>query len=182
MQIALLSAGDEVVVTALKDVLSVVVCYNECGALRAARSLGLPHVLVPLNDNREDHERQLLAALEPYAVDYVFLSSYGRLLSSIFLAAYPDKVFNAHPSLLPAYPGPHGEVFKAQLRDKVTRSGVTIHRVDEGMDTGAIVMQKQIAIKVGDSVKDLYNRAQEIEIVLWKQLVKRQLVPLAPSL
>ena len=123
-----------------------------------ARELGLPAVAFPHREepDRASHERRVLYALVEAGVQWVCLAGYMRLLSPAFLAAYPRRVLNIHPSLLPAFPGTDAQA--QALTHGVKVSGCTVHLVDEGLDSGPIVAQRTVEVAEDDTAETLAAR------------------------
>ena len=118
-----------------------------------------------------DFERLIIEQLEKNEVEFVVLAGYMRLIGSTLLNAYSNRIINIHPSLLPAFPGMDaiGQAIKAGV--KVT--GVTIHFVDEGMDTGPIIAQKAIEISDSDSEDAVAHKIHEIEHAFYPETLGR---------
>jgi phosphoribosylglycinamide formyltransferase-1 len=126
--------------------------------LDRARTLGIPAVAIPHADepSRAAHERQVLAALDAAAIDWICLAGYMRRLSPEFVARYPERILNIHPSLLPAFPGLHPQ--RQALDAGVKVSGCTVHLVDAGLDSGPIVLQRTVPILDSDDEEALAAR------------------------
>jgi phosphoribosylglycinamide formyltransferase-1 len=138
----------------------------EIPALGMATSLGVPTHIV----NHRD-EGPLLALLNKYAPRWALLAGYKRIVGPGFLGFFQDagfsRVMNVHPSLLPAYPGLGG--YERAFRDGVLASGVTVHLVDSGLDTGAPILQESFARQDGDTLEDFVKRGQKIEHKIYCQ-------------
>ena len=130
----------------------------EAAGLEKARALRLPTVCLPhrLEPSREAHEAKVLEALRHAGAEWVCLAGYMRLLSASFVAEYPDRILNIHPALLPAFPGLDGQAQAVEYGVKV--SGCTVHLVDEGLDSGPIVVQHVVPVKEGDTAESLSAR------------------------
>ena len=129
----------------------------EAGGLAVARGLGLPAVCLPSKGlDREAYDRVLMAELERAQVDLVCLAGYMRLLSGIFTRAFPNRILNIHPSLLPAFPGLDAQ-YQAWVHG-VKFSGCTVHFVDEGLDSGPIVRQAVVPVLDADTADTLSAR------------------------
>jgi len=117
--------------------------------------------------SREDFDRALVEALNEHGVDLVVCAGFMRLLSRVMLDAFPDRVMNIHPSLLPAFPGVHAQ--KATLGHGVRFSGCTVFFVREGLDDGPIIVQAVVPVMPGDDEESLSERirAQEHRIYPW---------------
>lgn len=129
----------------------------EAGGLETARGLGLNAVSLPSKGlAREAYDQQLIAELRKHNVELVVLAGYMRLLSGEFVRAFPMRVVNIHPSLLPAFPGLDAQ--HQAWKHGVKFSGCTVHFVDEGLDSGPIVAQALVPVQDGDSAEDLSAR------------------------
>ncbi|WP_397540132.1 phosphoribosylglycinamide formyltransferase [Rummeliibacillus pycnus] len=121
-------------------------------AKRAAEK-GIP--VLALNpkdfDSKEAYEYEVLNALKENQVEWLVLAGYMRLIGDTLLSAYPSKIVNIHPSLLPAFPGK--DAIGQAMAHGVKITGVTVHYVDEGMDTGTIIMQRAVNVIDGDREK-----------------------------
>jgi phosphoribosylglycinamide formyltransferase 1 len=143
--------------------------------LARARELGLPAVAVPHRGepSRAAHEAKLLAALREAGAEWVCLAGYMRLLSPGFLRAFPRRVLNVHPSLLPAFPGLDAQ--RQALEHGVRVAGCTVHLVDEGLDSGPIVLQRTVPVLDGDSAESLAARILEQEHIAYPEALRRLL-------
>lgn len=123
--------------------------------------------------SREEYEQDVLRLLHKQRVDLVVLAGYMRLVTPVLLRAYEGRMVNIHPSLLPAFPGMHAVRQALDYGVKVT--GVTVHLVDEGMDTGPILAQQVVAILPNDTEDTLSARIQQAEHELYPQVVQNLL-------
>jgi phosphoribosylglycinamide formyltransferase-1 len=122
--------------------------------LKAAAELGLPHAtFVSKGRPRADHDADVIACLQSHKVDLVCLAGYMRLLSPAFIAAFPNRILNIHPSLLPAFPGLEAQRQACEYGAKV--SGCTVHFVDEHLDHGVIILQRAIQVLETDDAHAL---------------------------
>jgi phosphoribosylglycinamide formyltransferase-1 len=141
------------------------VASNVAGApgLELASERGLPVVAIPHRGepDRASHEVKLIAALRAAGVEWVCLAGYMRLLSPGFVAAFPRRIVNIHPSLLPAFPGI--DAHAQALAHGVRLSGCTVHLVDEGLDSGPIVVQRAVEVLDDDTPETLAARILEQE-------------------
>ena len=128
-----------------------------------ARALGLPAHVIDHRafDSRAAHEAEVLATLENARPDFIVLAGYMRLLSPAFIAAYPMRIVNIHPSLLPAFPGVDAQAQAIAYGVKI--SGCTVHFVDENLDAGPIIVQRAVAVRDGDTAESLAARVLEQE-------------------
>ncbi len=117
----------------------------------------------------EEAEAAYVAALEGARVDLVVLAGFMRILKGGFLSRFPGKVVNIHPSLLPAFPGL--EAWKQALDYGVKLTGCTVHFVDQGIDTGAIIQQRAVPVLDGDTAETLHARIQEAERIIYPESI-----------
>ena len=142
-------------------------------ALERAKIHNIPmHILLPSAFATPlDYDKALLKILNSYHVDLVVLAGYLKLCSSLFVKAYPKRILNIHPSLLPQFPGLHS-IEKAH-QSGLKKTGVTVHFVDEGMDTGDIILQESLDIQEGESLESLTNRIHSIEHKLYPRAIQK---------
>ncbi|MGZ4814526.1 MAG: phosphoribosylglycinamide formyltransferase [Terriglobales bacterium] len=134
----------------------------EAPGLEHARQLGLNAVSIPSKGKpREQHDQEVIAALQAANVDLICLAGYMRLLSPEFIRAFPQRILNIHPSLLPAFPGLDAQ--KQAFDYGVKVSGCTVHFVDEFLDHGAIIVQKVVPVLPEDDEHTLAARILEQE-------------------
>jgi phosphoribosylglycinamide formyltransferase-1 len=128
-----------------------------------ARARGLPAHVVDHRafESRAAHEAEVLAVLEKTKPDFIALAGYMRLLSTAFVAAYPMRILNIHPSLLPAFPGVDAQAQAVAYGVKI--SGCTVHFVDENLDAGPIIVQHAVAVRPRDDASTLAARILEEE-------------------
>ena len=130
--------------------------------LESARRRGLNAQLIPSKGRvREEHDAEVVAALKQAQVDLVCLAGYMRLLSPEFVRAFPDRIVNIHPSLLPAFPGMDAQKQALEYGARIT--GCTVHFVDEHLDHGPIILQKTVPVLDSDDVHTLSERILEQE-------------------
>jgi phosphoribosylglycinamide formyltransferase-1 len=123
-------------------------------ALVRARAAGLPTATFELSCHADRDERDLVMAtwLEEHGVELVVLAGYMQLLTPAFLDRFRDRVVNVHPSLLPAFPG--ARAIDEALAAGVDTTGVTVHYVDEGVDTGPVIRQEPVAVEPRESLEE----------------------------
>jgi len=145
----------------------------EAGILERAREQGIPGRFLPPGRFRtkldEEAERAYVAALQEARVDLIVLAGFMRILKGEFLRAFPQRVLNIHPALLPAFPGL--ESWKQALDYGVKVTGCTIHFVDQGIDTGPILEQRAVPILDEDTPATLHARIQEAERVAYPEAI-----------
>ncbi len=142
----------------------------DAAGIATAKGLGLETLVVPSKGReREDHDREVVAALQHHKVDLICLAGYMRLLSPWFVKQFPRKILNIHPSLLPAFPGLEAQQQAFAYGVKVT--GCTVHFVDEELDHGAIIVQKSIPVLDSDDEHTLAARILEQEHIAYSEAV-----------
>ena len=141
--------------------------------IERARALGLPaHVIDHRSfDGREAHESEVLRMLADARPDFIALAGYMRLLSPAFIAAYPMRILNIHPSLLPAFPGVDAQAQAIAYGVKV--SGCTVHLVDENLDAGPIIVQRVVAVRDDDDASSLSTRILDEEHIAYVEALVR---------
>jgi phosphoribosylglycinamide formyltransferase-1 len=138
-------------------------------ALIRARAAGVPTATFALDCHVDREERDLVMAtwLEEHGVELVVLAGYMHLLTKPFLDRFPERIVNVHPSLLPAFPGAHA--IDDALAAGVETTGVTVHVVDEGLDSGPVLAQREVAVEPRDTLEE---RIHAVEHTLLPEVVK----------
>jgi phosphoribosylglycinamide formyltransferase-1 len=154
------------------EIVLVVSDNNKAYGLTRATEAGIPTAVFPMVDfeERVEHDLAMAAELERHEVDLVVLAGYMMLVTSAFLDRFPYRVINLHPSLLPAFPG--GSPIEDTMDYGARVTGVTVHYVDEGADTGPIILQEAVEIKYNDTVESLRERIHEVEHQLMPQAIE----------
>ena len=136
-------------------------------ALQRAEAAGVPtKVLLPADfASREDYDAELVRLLKASGAEAVALAGYMRLVAPVFLQAFPHRVLNIHPALLPSFPGLHGQRQAFEYGVKV--AGCTVHFVDEGMDSGPIILQAPVPVLEDDDADSLAARILEQEHIIY---------------
>ncbi len=160
----------------LYEIVCVVSNVYDAGALDKARIAQIPTVyLDPSGKKRTEYDEKLVQVLKRYNVELVCLIGYMKLLTSSFVKAFPDRIINVHPSLIPAYAGKgyFGMiVHESVIADGCKVSGMTIHLVNEELDGGKILVQKTCEINKTDTVETLKNKVQSLEKEWYPKVVK----------
>lgn len=120
--------------------------------------------------NKEEYETYILSILQPRNVDMLVLSGYMRFIGKVLLEAYPQRIINIHPAYLPEFPGAHAILDAFQAKAKQT--GVTVHYVDEGIDSGPIIEQRRIDIDPSWNLATLETHVHAVEYDLFWQVIK----------
>jgi phosphoribosylglycinamide formyltransferase-1 len=153
------------------EIAVVVSNVEDAPGLERARRAGVPTVVCDHRGRpREEHDADLVGVLRRHGVELVCLAGYMRLLSPVFLRAFPDRVLNVHPSLLPAFPGRDAQ--RQAWEHGVKVSGATVHVVDEGLDAGPIVAQEAVPVLEEDGPEDLASRILEAEHRIYPRAVR----------
>lgn len=140
-------------------------------ALQRARAVGIPaHAIDHAGRPREVHDREMLAALRAHDVSLVCLAGYMRLLGAEFVGAFPGRILNVHPSLLPAFPGV--DAARQAFEHGVTVTGATVHLVDQGLDSGPILLQEAVSVADDDTPETLGARILEAEHRIYPRAVR----------
>jgi phosphoribosylglycinamide formyltransferase-1 len=143
----------------------------EALGLERAAARGIPARMIPSKGlQREAYDRQVAAVLEEHKVDLICLAGYMRLLSPYFVAAFPQKILNIHPSLLPSFPGLEAQ--RQALEHGVKFAGCTVHFVDENLDAGPIILQAVVPVEDADDEHALSERILREEHRIYSEAVK----------
>lgn len=166
------AAGDGRILGA--EIAAVLSNREDALGLAVAHELGVPAFAIPsAGRKRAEHDAEMLARLHQHRVDLVCLAGYMRLLSPGFVAAYPNRILNIHPSLLPAFPGLDAQAQAVEYGVKL--AGCTVHFVDEQLDHGAIVLQRAVEVDDRDTPESLGARILEQEHIAYPEAIARVL-------
>jgi phosphoribosylglycinamide formyltransferase-1 len=140
-----------------------VLADRDCLGLRAAEKRGIPAETIDFAsfDSREAWSQALRAAVARYEPELVVSAGLMRIMSPVFVDAFSDRLINLHPSLLPAFPGPHA--VRDALQHGVRVTGTTVHFIDYDVDHGAILLQEAVRIDAGDTEETLHERIKAVE-------------------
>ena len=150
-----------------------VVVSNKANAfgLERAKKAKIPAYFIDHKDiPREEHEKKIIEILKKYKIDLVVLAGYMRILTPNFIRQYKNRIINIHPALLPSFPGTDGYGDTFRYGCKV--GGCTVHFVDEGIDTGPIILQKANPIKETDTLETFKKRGLKIEHQAFPEAIK----------
>ena len=163
--------ADSVAAGRIRAQIAVVISNRaEAPGIESARRRGLEARVIPSKGKqREQHDAEVVAALEEKKVDLVCLAGYMRLLSPWFVRQFPNRILNIHPSLLPAFPGLEAQKQALEYGAKV--SGCTVHFVDEQLDHGAIILQKAVPVLDDDDEHRLAARILEQEHIAYTEAI-----------
>lgn len=181
MRAAILASGNgsnfEAIITAVKrreiemDIAFVFSDKPDALVLERAKNHGIEAIhFSPKNfSSKGIYEAELLHLLEEYQVEWIILAGYMRIIGPCLLEAYPQRIINIHPSLLPKYPGLHG--IKEAFEAKAEQTGVTIHYIDAGVDTGPIIVQEALDILQTDTLESLEEKIHQLEHQLYPKVL-----------
>jgi phosphoribosylglycinamide formyltransferase 1 len=156
------------------EIAIVIANVADAPGLQAAQELGLPTALfVSKGRKRAEHDADVTACLREHGVDLVILAGYMRLLSPEFIAAFPNRILNIHPSLLPAFPGLEAQ--KQAFDYGCKAAGCTVHFVDEHLDHGVIILQRSIPVLDSDDAHALSDRILAEEHIAYTEGIARVL-------
>ncbi len=155
-----------------EHIISVLVCDRQKAYARTrAAEAGIPveDLRYTKNTDRQELEKELLRRLEPYQPELIVLAGFMRLLTPVLIDAFPGRIINIHPSLLPKYPGTHG--IEESYASGDAELGVTVHRVDYGLDTGPVIQQGKIRRIEGESLEAFEERIHALEHRLYPEVI-----------
>jgi phosphoribosylglycinamide formyltransferase-1 len=145
---------------------------TDAPGLKIASEMGLDAITVPsAGRKRVEHDAAIIARLKEHRVDLVCLAGYMRILTADFVRAFPDRILNVHPSLLPAFPGLNAQGQALEFGSKV--AGCTVHFVDEAVDHGAIIVQRTVPVLDDDTAETLSARVLEQEHIAYPEAIAR---------
>ena len=171
MRIAVMCSGNgtnfENIVRTCKNDEVVIMIHNKekCGAAKRAVKFGIPHQYIG-----HEHEENIIRLLEAWHVDLVVLAGWMRIVTKDFIQAFPDRIINVHPSLLPKYKGLHAIEQAMDAGEEYT--GATVHYVTEELDGGPIIIQSKVPILKTDDVKSLTKAIQRREYAILPEAIK----------
>lgn len=147
---------------------------EDAPGLAAAHRMKLPAFAIPsVGRKRAEHDAEMIARLHQHKVDLVCLAGYMRIISPAFVAAFPNRILNVHPSLLPAFPGLDAQRQALEFGAKV--AGCTVHFVDEAVDHGVIILQKTVPVHDDDTADTLSGRILAQEHAAYPEAIARVL-------
>tara|TARA_Y100000768_G_scaffold62796_2_gene42963 strand:- start:125 stop:697 length:573 start_codon:yes stop_codon:yes gene_type:complete len=148
---------------------------DSAGGLDHAREAGVDFVSVPLpqelkgDERRRAHEEKIMRVIESNDIELIVLSGYMRILTPLFVSQWKGRLVNIHPSLLPEFPGAHAQ--RDALEARVRVSGCTVHFVDEGVDSGPIIEQREVPVLESDTIETLRERIKKAEHELYPKVL-----------
>lgn len=182
LRIAILASGngtnaqamlDRIASGALAAEIGLIACNRPgAGVLDRARKAGVPHVLIDHTAyaRREEYDKKLADTIQEHDCGLVVLAGYMRMLTTVFLQAFPGRVINLHPALLPSFPGLHGGA--DALAHGVAITGCTVHFVEEAMDSGPAIIQAAVPVMRGEDEDSLMQRIHAMEHRIYPQAIQ----------
>ena len=145
---------------------------SDAYAIERAKTHNLPVEVIDHKsfESREDFDSEIVRLLEPYNLDLIILAGYMRILSPELVRAYKGKIINIHPALLPSFPGINSA--RQALEYGVKYTGVTVHFVDEGVDTGPIILQSIVEIEDRDTEESLLQKIHKVEHQIYPEAIE----------
>lgn len=165
--VAVLASGTGTLLKAIIDNqenryrVDIVVADQICPALQRAKNAGIRTAVVPMETNRNAWNDKMVAAVASVEPDLVVSAGFMRLLGPAFVQEFEGRTINAHPSLLPSFPGAHA--VRDALEHGVKVTGCTVHYVDAGLDSGEIIAQRAVEVQPGDTEWELHERIKKVE-------------------
>lgn len=154
------------------EIVVVISDKSKAQGLEKAKMRGIETVVVTRNKrSREEHDADIITELKKRNVEIICLAGYMRLLSSDFVRAFPNKIINIHPSLLPSFPGLDAQKQAFEYGVKIT--GCTVHFVDEDLDHGAIILQKSVEVSNDETAESLSAKILEQEHALYVEALRK---------
>jgi phosphoribosylglycinamide formyltransferase 1 len=182
-KIAVFASGSgtnfQAIIDAIKDGtleahIGLLVCdHKGAGCMKRAEKEGIPSFAFSAKDyeDKASYEQDILRKLQEQNIEFIVLAGYMRLIGHTLLSAFQGRIVNIHPSLLPAFPGK--DAIGQALAAKVPTTGVTIHFVDEGMDTGPTIEQKAVTVDESDTKENLEEKIHAVEHQLYPVVLQR---------
>lgn len=179
MRVAVFASGSgtnlQAIIDAKIDTIEIVLVFSnktDAYALERAKNHNIPVEVLSHKDyeSREDFDKDIVKLIEPYNLDLIILAGYMRIISPEFVRAYKGKMINIHPALLPSFPGINSG--RQALEYGVKFTGVTVHFVDEGIDTGPIILQSIVQIEDSDTEETLLEKIHKVEHQIYPEAIK----------
>ncbi|RDW18965.1 phosphoribosylglycinamide formyltransferase [Oceanobacillus chungangensis] len=156
--------------------IALLICDKQnAGVIEIAKKHQIPTFIFSAKEfaSKQAFEEKIVSELRKIEVSWIFLAGYMRIVGSTLLQAFPGKIVNIHPSFLPNFPGK--DAIEQAYQAGVNTTGVTVHYIDEGIDTGPIIAQESVAIYSEDTEETLKKRIQEVEHELYPNVINQLL-------
>ena len=171
---SLIDAKNSGVIKGNVEICCLITNKADCGALEKAKTAGIPsHFIDPTGKTREQFDAEVMSILDEYDTNLIVLGGYMRIISAPMVDKYRNRIINIHPSLLPKFSGGMNmDVHKAVIDAGEKETGMTIHLIDENVDTGPIVLQKKCAVDSSDTPETLRDKVQKLEKEWYPKVVQ----------
>lgn len=179
MRVAVFASGGgtnlQAIIDANIETIEIVLVFSNKAnayAIERAKKNNIPVEIIDHKgfQTREEFDEAVVQAVEPYKLDLIVLAGYMRILSPVFVRAYKNKIINIHPALLPSFPGINSG--RQAFEYGVKYTGVTVHYVDEGVDTGPIILQDIVEIQDADTEESLLEKIHRVEHRIYPEAVR----------
>lgn len=179
MRVAVFASGSGTNLQAIIDAeiqsIQIVLVFTnnpEAYAIERAKNHNIPVEVIDHKNyqTREEYEKNIIEVLDPYKLDLIVLAGFMRILSPVLVRAYKNKIVNIHPALLPSFPGINSA--RQALEYGVKYTGVTVHFVDEGVDTGPIILQSIVEIEDKDTEESLLRKIHKVEHQIYPKAIE----------
>ena len=156
------------------DICCLITNKADCGAAQKAKNANVPvYFIDPQDKSRDEFDLEVMQVLDQYGVDLIVLGGYMRIIGNEMVGRYRNRIINIHPSLLPKFGGGMDlDVHQAVIDANEKETGMTIHFIDEGVDTGQIILQKTAPVSPGDTSETLKNKVQTLEKEWYPKVVQ----------
>jgi phosphoribosylglycinamide formyltransferase-1 len=159
----------------LKDCCEIVLVFankKEARGLEIARQLGIKTAyLESKGKQREDFDREIVTLLKPYQPDYLVFAGYMRVISPVLIEPYRNRIINIHPADTALYQGAHG--YEWAFENKLESTEITVHLVDEGVDTGKVLAQREVDLRGAISLEEIEQRGLKVEHAFYSEVLKK---------
>ncbi len=179
MRVAVFASGSgtnlQAIIDANIETIDIVLVFSnkaDAYAIERAKKRDIPVEIIDHKsfETREEFDQAVVNAIESYNLDLIVLAGYMRILSPVFVRAYKNKIVNIHPALLPSFPGINSG--RQALEYGVKYTGVTVHYVDEGVDTGPIILQDIVKIEDADTEESLLEKIHQVEHQIYPEALE----------
>ncbi len=179
MRVAIFASGSgtnlQAIIDAQIETIEIALVFSnrpDAFAIERAKKHNIPVEVIDHKSfqEREEFDGAVIEAIEPYNLDLLVLAGYMRILSPVFVRAYKNRIINIHPALLPSFPGINSG--RQALEYGVKYTGVTVHYVDEGVDTGPIILQEIVEIEDDDTEDSLLEKIHSVEHKIYPEAIK----------
>lgn len=144
---------------------------KEARGLQIAEGYGIKTASIESRGKkRQDFDREVVEFLEPFNLDYIVLAGYMRILSPVFIKVYRNTVINIHPADTVAYQGIHG--YEWAFENKLDTTKITVHFVDEGVDTGSILAQQEVDLRGAETLEEIEQRGLKVEHTFYSEVLR----------